>query len=95
MRAEVLNRWSESEAARSRIATASVDALMTLAANEDGQADTFDLAVIHQGILEATHEDAMQDQAEIANLIAIVNSDGFSEHVQSEARRRVKIMLGL
>lgn len=97
MKKDMIERYSELSGNRNRIASASIEALTTLAENEDGAIyDGYELAMVHDSLLSGCLRDEEIDQREIANLIAVVNStEAFSEDTRREAARRVRIMLEL
>jgi len=92
---DMLLRYSELANNRDIIASVSVEALQKLAENEDGLLDQYELAIVHDSIIDATMRDAENDQREIANLIAVANSTEFPEDVRTEASRRAITMLEL
>ena len=91
----MIDKYSENDAARNKIASASVDALMTLAENRDGELDGYELAIVHDSIVSACSKDADLDQREIANLLTLANSEAFDAHLRREAASRAALMLGL
>lgn len=90
---EILARYAELSNNRNEVASASANALTRIAT--DGDLTTSELAGVHSDIIFMASYDEENDQREIANLIAVANSDLFSDEDRSVARERVVIMLEL
>lgn len=90
---EIFARYSELASNREVIASTSIEALMKLATSRE--LEEVDLSYVHAAILNATLKDEENDQREIANLIAVANSDAFSQDTRATAVDRVIMMLEL
>lgn len=90
---EMLDRYAKLANNRDEVASASVRMLQKLATEKD--LDNYELILIHSYIAELANEDAKLDQAEIANLLAVANSDAFELDTRTAARDRAILMLEL
>lgn len=90
---ERLARYSELAENRNNTASESIDAVLKLSLSHE--LTTAEQAHILDGVAVLALWDEENDQKEIANLIAVANSDHFGEEIRHEAGRRVIIMLEL
>lgn len=88
---ELLARYSELKENRNNTASESIDAMLKLSLSHD--LSTAEHAHILDGVASLALWDEENDQQEIANLIAVANSDHFGVEIRHEAGRRVIIML--
>lgn len=92
---EILARYAELSNNRNEVASASANAMTKIATTGAGELTMSELAAVHSDIVFMASFDEENDQREIANLIAVANSDLFSDEDRSVARERVVIMLEL
>lgn len=90
---ELLARYSELKENRNDTASQSIDAMLKLSLSHE--LSTAEHAHILDGVASLALWDEENDQAEIANLIAVTNSDHFGVELRREASRRVALMLEL
>ncbi len=92
---DIIARYSELANNRNEIASASANALTELVTDLRMDLPTSELAALHADIATVAAWDQENDQREIANLIAVANSDSFDMDYRREAARRVATMLEL
>lgn len=92
-KADIIARYSELAENRNDIASMSADMLTKIVANVS--LTGIEEASVHADIATIAAWDLENDQREIANLIAVANSDAFEMNDRAKARDRVLTMLEL
>lgn len=90
---DALENWVELREARDQVANEGLQSLASLLTASESDVPTS--AQIAADIVSLTRWDAENDQSEIANLIAVANSEMFDRDLRDRAARRVVLMLEL